>query len=121
MDRLSYFFCCIALALVSCDHTYQYTYEVTNNASSKVVIALRPIRSDSAYTLSSGETEILFVTDHGVEGARGPYFEDVRFDLDQFSVMRCDSVPSTKNYLDNSSWTYNNGLYRAIIEDSEFE
>jgi hypothetical protein len=61
------------------------------------------------------------VTDHGVEGSKGPYFDDVSFDLKEFLVIQTDTVTSTIDYLVNSSWDFNEGLYETTITEEEFK
>lgn len=107
--------------LASCDYAYDYTYKVTNDTDSEVKIKVQTFRIDSTYSISANESQILFVTDHGLEGSKGPYFEDVAEELDEFIVIKNDTIISTKDYLDNSSWNYDDGLYHAMIEDKEFE
>ncbi len=108
-------------SLISCDYIYDYTYKVTNDTNSEVKIKVKTFRIDSTYSISANETQILFVTDHGLESSKGPHFEDVANELDKFTVTKNDTLISTKDYLDNSSWNYDDGLYYATIEDSEFE
>ena len=107
--------------LASCDYAYDYTYEVTNDTDSEIKIKVKTFRIDSTYSVSANETQILFVDDHGLEGSKGPYFEDVAEELDKFIVTKNDTLISTKDYLDNSSWDYNDGLYHATVDDNEFE
>jgi len=101
--------------LASCDYAYDYTYEVTNDTDSEVKIKVQTFRIDSTYSISANETQILFVTDHGLEGSKGPYFEDVAEEINVFVVTKNDTLVSTKDYLDNSSWDYDDGLYHATI------
>lgn len=118
-DLLIPFIC--LFAFFSCDHTYKYTYEVTNESDSEVRIDLESSRFDSSYLVSTNETIILFVTEHGVEASNGPYFKDVAYDLDEFIVTKDRTLISKKDYLDNSSWIYSDGWYRATVTNEEFE
>jgi len=111
----------ILIFLNSCDYVYNYTYEVTNSTDGEINIELKTQSIDSVYSVSKDEKKVLFITDHGVEGSKGPYFEDVSFDLKIFTVTKSDTLKSTRNYLSNSSWTYNNGLYRTTITLEEFK
>lgn len=61
----------------------------------------------------------MYATDHGVEGSKGPYFEDVKDDLDVFTVTKGQLV-SKRNYLSNDSWTFDKGDYRTTIMNSDF-
>ena len=109
------------ILLSSCDYVYDYTYQVTNSTDSEIKIELVTHSVDSTYLISSNETKILFVTDHGVEGSKGPYFEDVSFDLKEFLVTKADTLSSTRDYLANSSWNYNDGVYKTTITEEEFK
>lgn len=109
------------LFLASCDYAYDYTYQVTNQTNSEIKIELKTFQFDSIYSIEANGTQILFVTDHGIEGPKGPYFDDVANDLDRFVVTKSDTLISAKDYLDNSSWIYNDGLYSTEIADNEFE
>ncbi|MDD2306749.1 MAG: hypothetical protein PHP53_18760 [Prolixibacteraceae bacterium] len=111
----------IIMALASCEYAYDYTYQVTNNNESEVKIELKTFRIDSVFTIEANETKILFITDHGVEGSKGPYFDNVTIDLDKFIVTKNDTLVSSKNYLDNSSWNFDNGLYSTTINNDEFQ
>jgi len=118
-DLLTLFIC--LFSFFSCDHTYEYTYEVTNESDSEVKIDLKASRFDSSYLVGTNDTKILFVKEHGVEAQNGPYFKDVSYDLDEFIVTKDRTLISKKDYLDNSSWIYNDGWYRATITNEEFE
>jgi hypothetical protein len=121
INKLGFILILSVLSLTSCDYAYDYTYEVTNDTDSEVKIKVQTFRIDSTYSISANETQILFVTDHGLEGSKGPYFEDVAEELDEFIVTKNDTLISTKDYLDNSSWNYDDGLYHTTIENNEFE
>ena len=109
------------LTFISCDYVYDYTYEVTNKADSAIQIELNTLRIDSTYVIGVNETKILFITEHGLEGSKGPYFDDVSADLDKFIVTKNDTLISSKNYLDNSSWTFYEGIYSTTINNDEFK
>lgn len=121
LNKLTLIIILPVLLLVSCDYSYEYTYQVTNNTDSKVKIKVKTYQFDSIYSIAADETQILFITDHGIEGSKGPYFENVSHDLDEFIVAKNDTLISSKDYLDNSSWKYDDGLYQATIEENEFE
>ena len=111
----------ISMSLSSCDSLYDYTYQVKNETDSEVKIELKTFHIDSIYTIGVNETKVLFITDHGVEGSKGPYFDNVSVDLKKIIVTKNDTVVSSKNYLDNSSWFFDNGLYYNIINNDEFK
>lgn len=108
-------------SLCSCEYAYDYTYQVTNNTNAEVKTELKTFEIDSVYTIDIKETKALFVTWHGVEGSKGPYFEDVNRDLDYFVVTKNDTLISKRSYLNNSSWEFNEGLYSTTILNDEFE
>ncbi len=115
------FYMAILILFSSCDYVYDYTYQLTNSTDSEIKIKLATYSIDSIYSISAHETKILFVTDHGVEGSKGPYFDDVSFDLKEFLVIQTDTVTSTIDYLVNSSWDFNEGLYETTITEEEFK
>lgn len=108
-------------SLSACEYAYDYTYQVKNETDSELKIELKTFRIDSIYTIAVNETKVLFITDHGIEGSKGPYFDDVSVDLDKFIVTKNDTLVSSKNYLDNSSWNFENGLYSTTINNDEFQ
>ncbi len=110
----------ILIFIVSCDYMYDYTYEVTNNSDSNIKIKLKTFNLDSVFNVNQNEIKILFITHHQVEGSDGPYFKDVSFDLANFIVSKNDTIFSKKDYLNNSSWQYDNGFYRTTITNEEF-
>ncbi len=112
----------MVVSFSSCvDYGYDYSYRVSNQTNSEIKIEVKTVEIDSIYSVSSNETKILFVTDHGLEGPKGPYFADVASDLETFVVIKNDTLISTKNYLDNASWNYNDGVYSTTVEENEFE
>ncbi|TRX61666.1 hypothetical protein [Carboxylicivirga sp. M1479] len=111
----------IGLSMAACDYLYDYTYQVTNDSDADITIELKSFQIDSIYIIPVNETRVLFITDHGVEGAKGPYFEDVTMDLDEFIVVKDGTLTSSRNYLDNSSWDYADGLYSTTINNEEFK
>jgi len=121
LNKLGLFLIFSVLSLTSCDYAYDYTYKVTNDTDSEVKIKVQTFQIDSTYSISANVTQILFVTDHGLEGSKGPYFEDVAEEINEFVVTKNDTLVSTKDYLENSSWDYDDGLYHTTIEDIEFE
>jgi hypothetical protein len=108
-------------SLSSCEYVYDYTYQVKNETDSEISIEVKAHMIDSIYTIGVNETKILIITDHGVEGSKGPYFEDVSSDLQSFVVTKDDTIASSKNYLANSAWNFNEGLYSTIINKDEFK
>lgn len=109
------------VVLSSCDHEYGYTYKVLNNADSEVKFDLVTDWVDSTYLIEAGATSTLFITSHGFEGPDGPYFADVAGDLSSGTVTKYDTIISNKDYLKNSSWEFNEGVYKAVLTDKEFE
>jgi hypothetical protein len=115
----------IILALVlftfsSCEHFYNYSYEIENKSSSEIIVELTTFKGNVKYIIEKDEKKIIFKTDHGVEKPNGPYFKDVSSDFKKCIVSKNDTL-SNKNYLDNSSWSYLDGHYKAIVQDDEFE
>ncbi len=111
----------IIFLLSSCDAVYYYTYQVTNKTNSEIEIELKTFHIDTIYTIGKNVTKILFETDHGVESIKGPYYRDVSYDLKIINIIKNDTIISSKNYLDSASWSFNDGIYSAIIEPNEFK
>jgi len=117
----------VIVFFASCDPVYDYTYEVTNFTYSEIEVIMKTSFRVSLESkveiikINWDETKVVLVTSHGVEPSEGPYFKDVTWDLDSFVVMKNNIVLSNKDYLDNSSWTYNNGFYRTTVTNAEFE
>lgn len=111
----------IPVLLTCCDYGYDYTYKVTNDSDFDVKIELETFRFDSTYFILAHERKTLFTKSHGAEGSKGPYYDDVANDLYKFVLTKNDTIFSTRDYLENAAWEYNDGLYHATIESEEFE
>ena len=111
--------------ITSCEYSYDYSYQVTNNSDDQISVYVKTFRLDSTFIIKKDSTKVLFTSNHGIEGSKGPYFEDVKIELDEFSVTKKDNSISTKDYLKNDAWTftiepYFIGLYSAIVTNDEF-
>lgn len=105
--------------LTSCEYTYHYSYTVTNSTDTTISIHIKTYKADSVYTLPKDIKKTIYMTDHGIEGSKGPYFKDVNKDLNIFMVMK-GQLNSRRNYLTNESWTFDKGNYRTTIINSDF-
>ena len=105
--------------LTSCEYGYTYSYSVTNSCDTTVDIHLKTYKIDSVFKLTKDETKILYMTDHGVQSSKGPYFSDVNQDLKIFTVTK-GQVQSNRDYLKNDNWSFEKGVYSAIITNDEF-
>ncbi len=59
--------------LSSCEYAYTYSYSVTNSSDTTVDVKIKTVRIDSVFKLTKDDTKILFMTEHGIEGSKGPY------------------------------------------------
>ncbi len=107
------------ISLTSCEYSYSYRYVVNNLADSTISIHLKTYRLDSTYYINSTDKLTIYETDHGVERARGPYFDDVTKDLFECTVKKGTTI-SSRNYLSNSSWYFEKGEYSTTITNTEF-
>lgn len=112
----------VLLMIISgCEYTYDYTYTVTNKSDGNIKVSVKTFHIDSTYTIPVDSTKILFTTDHGIEGSTGPYFSNVTDDLDSFMVKKNDTINSTRNYLVNEAWVFNDGDYSTTVTNEEFK
>jgi hypothetical protein len=115
------FFIFLVLLFNSCEYAYVYTYEITNETDSNIIVEIETIDNDhSRQIIEQKETKIILTTEHGIEKSTGPYFRDVSKDFKKCIISKNDTL-SAKNYMDNSSWNYVKGQYKAIIRNDEFQ
>lgn len=109
--------------MTSCEHSYDYSYVVTNKAENTIKVHVITFRIDSVFVIQKDSSQLLFTKDHGIEGPKGPYSDDVSNDLEKFEITIKDSIQSKRDYLKNDAWTFNseNGKYSTIVTESEFE
>jgi hypothetical protein len=111
--------------MTSCEYSYNYSYKVTNTSGTSINVRVKTFRVDSTFIIVNDSTKVLFTTTHGIEGPHGPYYKDVKFDLDSLIVKNQNDKISTKDYLLNETWTftedtYHEGLYSAFVTSDEF-
>ncbi len=109
------------LALTSCEYSYDYSYEVTNKSDTEIKVYVKTFRIDSIFVISKDSSELLFIKDHGIEGSKGPYFDDVTHDLDLFEVTKNNTLKSKRDYLKNEAWAFDKGKYSTVVTNGEFE
>lgn len=112
-------FITILISCASCEYTYSYRYVLTNTTDSVISVHIKTYKTDSLYQVQSGEKKIIYETEHGIEGSKGPYFQDVNEDFNQLSVSK-GSLISNRNYLSNSSWLFEKGEYATSVLTTEF-
>ncbi len=105
--------------LTSCEYAYTYSYSVTNLSDSTINIKVKTFRVDSVFKVTKDETKILFMTEHGIEGPKGPYPRDVNKDLEIVIVTK-GQLQSNRDYLKNNNWSFEKGVYSTIITNAEF-
>lgn len=111
----------LLLIITGCDYVYDYSYTVTNKSDTQIKVYVKTFRIDSTFLILKDSTKVLLIDDHGIEGSKGPYFDDVTVDLDDFKVIKNDTLISTRNYLKNDAWTYKDGDYSTTVKDDEFK
>lgn len=109
------------VAMSGCEYSYDYSYTVTNKTDAQIKVYIKTFRIDTTFLILKDSTKTLFVDDHGIEGSKGPYYDNVTVDLNKFTVTKNDTIISTRNYLKNESWAFGNGDYSTIVTDVEFE
>lgn len=109
------------LIMWGCEYGYDYSYTVTNKSDGQIKVYVKTFRIDSTFSIPKDSTKKLFIANHGIEGSKGPYFENVTVDLDSFMVIRNDTSMSTRNYLKNDSWNFTKGDYSTTVTNDEFE
>jgi len=110
----------LIVIMTGCEYTYDYSYTVSNKTDTQIKVYVKTFRVDSTFTILKDSTKMLFVDDHGIEGSKGQYFENVTVDLDNFTVIKNDTLTSKRDYLKNESWTFNKGFYSTIVTNDEF-
>jgi hypothetical protein len=115
----------LVLLMTSCEYSYEYSYKVTNKSNSEIYVNIKTFRIDTTFFILKDSSKVLVTSNHGIEGSHGPYFENVKIDLDKFIVTKNDNVKSNRDYLMNDAWTFTKepsckGLYSAIVTNDEF-
>jgi len=111
----------LLLGITSCEHAYDYSYLVTNKSDVEIDVYVKTFRIDSVFIIPKDSTQLLLITDHGIEGSKGPYDRRVTGDLDKFEVTKNDTLKSKRDYLKNDAWTFKKGKYSTIVTDDEFK
>jgi len=109
------------LIMSGCEYAYDYSYTVTNKSDGQIKVYVKTFRIDSTFLIPKDSTKKLFIVDHGIEGSKGPYFDNVIVDLDSFMVNKNDTLKSTRDYLKNDAWTFNKGNYSTTVTNEEFK
>lgn len=118
--RTNLFILGLLLILSGCEYAYDYSYTVTNKSDGQIKVYVKTFRIDSTFIVLKDSTKILFVDNHGIEGSKGPYFDDVTVDLNDFKVTKNDTLISKRDYLKNDTWTFKEGDYSTTVTNDEF-
>lgn len=110
----------LLLGITGCDPVFEYSYEVTNHSHDEIRVTWRHEGRDSAVTVAPNQSLLMYQTDHGIETGDGPHFESLRKTFDTLYITRLDGSPTKRNYLEDSLWEFNNGLYRAEVSNEDF-
>jgi hypothetical protein len=119
--RTNFFILGLLLIMSGCEYAYDYSYTVTNKSDGQIKVYVKTFRIDSTFSIAKDSTKKLFIDDHGIEGSKGPYFDNVTVDLDNFKVTKNDTIMSTRDYLKNDAWTFKNGDYSTTVTNDEFK
>ncbi|WP_299124809.1 hypothetical protein [uncultured Tenacibaculum sp.] len=108
--------------LTSCEYSYRYSYRITNKSNSIVGVHLKTFNIDSTYIIPNDSTILLFNTTHGIESFGGPYFDDVKNDIDEL-IVKMGKGASNRDFLKNENWSFDKGkgTYSTIIKKSDFD
>lgn len=111
----------LLLLFTSCDYYYDYNFKVKNATDTSLVVKLETFRLDTTYIIVSGNTETIFVDNHGPEGRGVPFFHDVSDFITSMNVSK-DITDSKRDYRSNGAWqfTKDNGTYFTTITNEEF-
>jgi hypothetical protein len=104
---------------MSCEYVYNYKYIVTNATDKPIEVSVKTYLKDSTFVILKDSVKIVISKGHGIEGSRGPYFQDVKEDLYLFTVTK-DKLLSKKDFLKNSSWRFEKGDYSTQISNEDF-
>ena len=111
----------ILLLFTACDCAYDYSYEITNETDGKLTVSWTHNTDQQTKTIVTRTSDILFITDHGLESCRkGPFFQEVNIDLDTISIWKDDTLLSNQDYRQDQHWSYEDGHYKAVVINSEF-
>lgn len=122
--RIPFIFIVFCIGLISCDYYYKYEYIVENKSDTKITVELYTKNKpavDTLYSIPSGQSLQIYETLHGNEGARGPFFADVKNDLTGITIKKNDSLISKRNYRKNENWEFLKGTYSTTVTNSEFD
>ncbi len=113
----------ILFCFTSCDYYYGREYVVYNFSDFNIEVDLFvnevPI-VDTIYTIETNEFLTIHRTPLG-NGRSAGDFTDVDNDLTEITIRVNDSLISSKNYLENSSWDFFDSTFTAEITNAEFE
>lgn len=107
----------------SCDPEVEYFIQVNNQSSRDIEVTYNSWATleeqPQVETLAPNEIKLLvMVSDLGSE----EFEEPVSNFIDTISISSSpDSILSKRDFLSNDSWTYELGLYEAIITDADFD
>ena len=118
--RIGFMALLFLIGATSCEYSYSYSYIVTNKCDAPINVNIKTFKEDSVYEIGVNESKVLYVTEHGIEGSKGPYFRDVVMDLDVFLVEKNDTLKSNKDFLENDRWSFNKGNYSTTIINDDF-
>ena len=117
---------CLSL-LTGCDCVYTYRFEVRNATSASIEVSFSANDKDSVATIEGEIAVVLLMTEGRVRGCLGDEpnggipEEEVADLIDAVRVRKADGSFSSRDYLSNDAWFYDNGIYRAYVTDAEFD
>lgn len=118
--RTNIFILGLLLIIAGCDYAADASYRVTNNTDGQIKVYVKTFRINSTFLIQKDSTKLLFIQEYRT-GPDGAYFRDVSEDLEFFTVTKNDTLTSTRDYLENDAWDFENGDYSTIVTDDEFK
>lgn len=118
--------CC---ALASCENLYTYEYYVANLADTAVVVHMVRRATtglaarDTTFVLGREDVAKVYTTTHGVEGRKGPFTREVKYDIDSCTITK-RGVVTTRDFTKDERWQFqkvnHTGNYTAVITNDDF-
>ena len=111
----------ISMILYSCECAYDYSYEIENQTDGVIQVNWTHNTVSQSKSIEPGSSEIFLITGHGIEPCRtGPFFQDVKIDLQKIEIINSENLKSKLNYQENDLWEYSGGHFKAFITNDEF-
>ena len=117
--KLSIYFSLFIL-VAACSYSNEYSYNVINDSDYEIEVVLESPYLDSTYTIMSKGSRRVLIYYSRSGGKNGPIFHDVKEDLSALIISNSDTISSV-NYLNNSTWSFQEGYYTTTVRNEIFE